>query len=256
MHPCRRSPHDVGMCTLKYWLTKNGIAQNPVISDASRKTPGSLKFYLSLITRQSRLRSRLAFFPNLLSYLIDRPAMASSSGHLGAAVPYRIRLRTLDNRSVLMGGFLPPASTLQMLANEIVRLGHAEAGTFSIVFPSLATRPPATYDPTAFGKSLESCGLFAGHLTLALEKFVHLPVAVSTSELSAAASGQDLMWARHDDEDTRLALLMPIQREQSPNPKRAANWSPPPSLLRGVCPRGRIDAQKVSWSVLRICGSL
>jgi hypothetical protein len=175
--------------------------------------------------------------------------MASSSGHSGTAVPYRIRLRTLDNKSVLMGGFLPPDSTLQTLANEISTLGHAEAGTFSIAFPVLANHPPATYNPADFGKSLESCGLFLGHLTLALQHIACPPFAAPAPELLMAACSQEAMQARDDDdEEFKLALSMSLQQDPAPHHKKAANWSPPPPLVRGICPRGRIDARIVSLS--------
>lgn len=181
---------------------------------------------------------------------IDRPAMTSHSGHSGATVPYRIRLRTLDNKSVLLGGFLPPDSTLRTLADEIVRLGHAEAGSFSIVFPPLSNRPPATYVPDAFDKSLETCGLFVGHLTIALENFARPPIAMPSPASTVAANGQKSIWAYDEEEETRLALLMSMQQDQAPQHEKAANWSPPPPLVRGVCPRGRIDAKKENLQIL------
>ena len=130
--------------------------------------------------------------------------MESSCSQSVATKSYRIRLRTLDGRSVIMGGFFPADSTMQLLADEIANLGHSDAGTFSIAFPQLANRPPAIYHPAAFNTILESCGLFSGNLTLTLAR-----------------------------------------------PPAAPNWSPPPPLVRGVCPRGRIDAHKVRLPALR-----
>jgi hypothetical protein len=124
--------------------------------------------------------------------------MEAGSGHSNETRSYRIRLRKLDGQSVIMGGDLPADSTLQTLAQEIVKARHAEAGKFSIVFPQLHDRVGATYDPSSFDASLQSCGLFGNHITLSLQKFA------------------------------------PPQ-----------NWSPPPPLVRGTCPRGRIDSKKV-----------
>jgi len=132
---------------------------------------------------------------------------------------YRIRVRKLDNQSVVMGGWLPPNSSLQTLANEIVRLGHAGEGTFSILLPQHQARPPANYNPDAFDTSLESCGVFGAHMTITLQSFM--------------PSG------------THPARSAP-----------AKEWSPPPPPQRGIAPRGRINSQKVKRSFLHIAIAL
>lgn len=130
----------------------------------------------------------------------DRMATEAGPNSSNATNSYRIRLRKLDNQSVLMGGLLPADSTLRTLAQEIVKAGHAESGKFSFVIPQIQKRPSAVYDPAAFDTSLECCGVFGNHMTITLQKFL---------------------------------------------PPAPSNWSPPPPLVRGICPRGRIDAQKV-----------
>lgn len=135
----------------------------------------------------------------------DRMATEAGPNSSNASNSYRIRLRKLDNQTVLMGGLLPADSTLRTLAQEIVKAGHAESGKFSFVIPQIQNRPSAVYDPAAFDTSLECCGVFGNHMTITLQKFL---------------------------------------------PPAPSNWSPPPPLVRGICPRGRIDAQKENLEIL------
>jgi len=51
--------------------------------------------------------------------------------------PYTIRIRKLDGSVVTLQGTFPVDSTLQTLANEVVKLRLAEVGSFCITFPRL-----------------------------------------------------------------------------------------------------------------------
>ena len=105
----------------------------------------------------------------------DRVSLEPGQSYSIATKSYRVRLRKLDSQSVIMGVFLPVNSTLHTIADEIVKLGHADAGTFSIVFPMLQNHPSTIFDPNMFDTSLESCGVFESHMTLTLQRFVQPP---------------------------------------------------------------------------------
>ena len=105
----------------------------------------------------------------------DRVSLEPGQSYSIATKSYRVRLRKLDSQSVIMGGLLPVNSTLQTIADEIVILGHADAGTFSIVFPKLQNHPSIIFEPNMFDTSLESCGVFESHMTLTLQRFVQPP---------------------------------------------------------------------------------
>ena len=155
---------------------------------------------------------------------------------------YRIRVRKLDNQSVVMGGWLPCDSTLHTLASEIVRLGHAGAGSFSILLPQHQLRPPATHNPDAFDASLESCGIFGAHMTITLQRFLGGGGAAEMKRNAAAES--------------KAASTLPATSVAECGGASAREWSPPPSPSKGIAPRGRINSQKVRRQLLPVAQAL
>jgi hypothetical protein len=134
--------------------------------------------------------------------------MESELSQSSAVRSYRIRLRKLDSQSVIMGGFLPSHSTLQTLADEMAKLGHAEAGSFSIVLPKIQNRPSVIYGPDAFcATSLECCGLFENHVTLTLQRFVRRPSTQSWSPPAPLLRGVAPR-GRIDSQKVRSASLL------------------------------------------------
>jgi hypothetical protein len=101
---------------------------------------------------------------------------------------YKIRIRKFD-QSVVMSGSLPADATLQSLADEIARLGHASAGAFSMLLPPYQDHPPTVHEPKNFcAASLESCGVFGSQMVVALQK-------VGISEVGATeGKGKQLNW--------------------------------------------------------------
>jgi hypothetical protein len=72
-----------------------------------------------------------------------------------------------------MDGRLPSDSTLQALVDDIVKLGHANAGAFSLVLLlPVGARPAAVFEPQDFAASLESCGFFSTHMVFTLQRLV------------------------------------------------------------------------------------
>jgi hypothetical protein len=95
----------------------------------------------------------------------------SEQGSFVEMKSYRIRLRKMDNQSLVMSGSLPATATLQHLADEIVKLGHASAGSFSFVLPPLQGRAPTVYEPTQFSTSMQCCDMFDKPMSVSLQKF-------------------------------------------------------------------------------------
>jgi hypothetical protein len=102
---------------------------------------------------------------------------------------YKIRLRKLDNQSVVINGTLPATASLQNLADEIVKLGHASADSFSFVLPPLQGRAPTVYDPKDFAASLRTLDVFDKPISVSLQKFGQVEPATSGAgkQLGAAA---------------------------------------------------------------------
>lgn len=98
---------------------------------------------------------------------------------------YRIRVRKLDGQSVSMNGSMPSHSTIHTLADEIVKLGHASAGTFSLVLPAVQGRPAAVFEPKDFTAPLESCGFFTGSMSISLQKFGNVEPPSAPKQLGA-----------------------------------------------------------------------
>jgi hypothetical protein len=95
---------------------------------------------------------------------------------------YKIRVRKFDNQNVVISGSVPASSTLQVLADKLVDLGHAAAGTFSIALPPFLGRPPTVFEPNDFTVSMESCGIFAvSALSISLQKFCDASSSASLS---------------------------------------------------------------------------
>jgi hypothetical protein len=109
------------------------------------------------------------------------------------AIPYRHILR-VDGKRFLLTGSFPHDSTLETLASHIVRLGYAEAGSFSITFPKTVTHPARTYDPCAFGMSLHSCAFFSGQSTLTLQRIDRPRVAASESSFVPTGSAAEVVY--------------------------------------------------------------
>jgi len=101
---------------------------------------------------------------------------------------YKIRVRKSDNQNVVMSGSLPADSTLQTLADEIVKLGHATADTFSILLPPYQRRPPTVYEPKDFTTSLESCGVFGAQMGVTLQKFGKVDVSAPSGSAKQLGS--------------------------------------------------------------------
>ncbi len=98
---------------------------------------------------------------------------------------YRIRVRKVDGQSVSMSGSLPSHSTLHTLADEIVKLGHASADSFSLVLPALQGRPAAVFEPKDFTAPLESCGFFSGSMSISLQRFGSVEPSSAPKRLGA-----------------------------------------------------------------------
>lgn len=92
---------------------------------------------------------------------------------------YKIRLRKIDNQSLVINGTLPANATLQNLADEIVKLGHASADSFSVVLPPLQGRAPTVYEPKDFTASLQSLDMFDKPISVSLQKFGQVEPAAS-----------------------------------------------------------------------------
>ena len=101
---------------------------------------------------------------------------------------YKIRVRNFENQNMVMSGSLPADSTLQTLADEIVKLGHAAADAFSILLPPYQGRPPTVYEPKDFSTSLESCGVFGAQMGVTLQKFGKVDIPASSSSAKQLGS--------------------------------------------------------------------
>jgi hypothetical protein len=84
---------------------------------------------------------------------------------------YSIRLRKIGGENIQINGTLPCDAIVHDLANDIVRRGHAQAGTFRIVLHGLQPPLPLsmTFDLGDFHQRLDECGLFTNRMTVILE---------------------------------------------------------------------------------------
>lgn len=99
---------------------------------------------------------------------------------------YTIRLRKVDQQSVDLSGCLPADCTLQTFADEITKLGHAIAGSFSVVFPPAQGRAATVYEPKDFTTSLATTGIFDKRIAVSLQKFGQAePAAPAAKKLGA-----------------------------------------------------------------------
>jgi hypothetical protein len=116
----------------------------------------------------------------------------------------------IDGQIVCLEGLLSSDSTLQVLVDEIVKLGHASAGAFSVLIPQGPGHPECT---TAFelnvqdsSTSLESCGLFTTMMLITLrtsnpaasmtryknaDDDIHESTALKSSNTTAGIEGGD-----------------------------------------------------------------
>jgi hypothetical protein len=99
---------------------------------------------------------------------------------------YTIRLRKVDQQSVDISGSLPADCTLQTFADEISKLGHAIAGSFSVMFPPAQGRAATVYEPKDFTTSLATTGIFDKRIVVSLQKFGQAePAAPAAKKLGA-----------------------------------------------------------------------
>jgi hypothetical protein len=85
---------------------------------------------------------------------------------------YSIRLRKIDGESIQMNGTLPCDAIVHDLANDIVRQGHAQAGSFKIVLQGLPSPLPRsmTFELRNFQQRLDGLGLFTTRMNVILEE--------------------------------------------------------------------------------------